>query len=155
MKIITPFIGKIESFSNEYRWLSNFDTVFIPVGKRIFTSVENAYQASKTIVEKEKDLFIDCSAKQAKFLGSPKNKSITFREDFTNEFRLKTMEELVCLKYSLSEYHKEKLIATNGIELIEGNWWGDQFFGVCRGKGENHLGKITMRVRDLLVLQKK
>lgn len=35
-------------------------------------------------------------------------------------------------------------------ELIEGNTWGDTFWGVCRGKGENNLGKILMRLRSEL-----
>ena len=45
------------------------------------------------------------------------------------------------------------LLATGGEELIEGNWWHDNFFGVCTcgpcdGKGKNNLGKILMRVRE-------
>ena len=34
------------------------------------------------------------------------------------------------------------------MELIEGNVWNDTFWGVCNGKGHNHLGKILMKVRD-------
>jgi hypothetical protein len=36
--------------------------------------------------------------------------------------------------------------------LVEGNRWGDQFWGVDlrTGLGENHLGKILMKVRDEL-----
>jgi ribA/ribD-fused uncharacterized protein len=40
------------------------------------------------------------------------------------------------------------LINTGDAELIEGNHWGDKFWGVCNGEGENHLGKILMQVRD-------
>lgn len=29
----------------------------------------------------------------------------------------------------------------------EGNTWGDKFWGVCDGEGENHLGKLLMEVR--------
>jgi predicted NAD-dependent protein-ADP-ribosyltransferase YbiA (DUF1768 family) len=42
------------------------------------------------------------------------------------------------------------LIDTGDQELIEGNWWGDVIWGVCNGKGENHLGKILMEVRKEL-----
>ena len=40
-------------------------------------------------------------------------------------------------------------------ELIEGNTWGDTFFGMIKdsqGKwtGENNLGKILMQIRDEL-----
>jgi predicted NAD-dependent protein-ADP-ribosyltransferase YbiA (DUF1768 family) len=36
------------------------------------------------------------------------------------------------------------------VELIEGNWWGDTYWGVCNGVGENHLGKLLMKIRDYL-----
>ena len=44
-------------------------------------------------------------------------------------------------------YLRRRLIATGDAELMEGNDWGDRFWGVCRGKGENRLGKILMKVR--------
>ena len=42
---------------------------------------------------------------------------------------------------------RSKLEETRGSELIEGNTWGDRFWGVSRGIGENHLGKILMEER--------
>ena len=38
----------------------------------------------------------------------------------------------------------EMLLQTGDEELVEGNKWGDRFWGVCKGKGENHLGKISI-----------
>jgi ribA/ribD-fused uncharacterized protein len=32
--------------------------------------------------------------------------------------------------------------------LIEGNTWGDRFWGMCNGHGLNHLGKLLMEIRD-------
>jgi N-glycosidase YbiA len=43
-----------------------------------------------------------------------------------------------------------RLIATGEAELIESNTWNDFFWGVCMGVGENHLGKLLMRVRKEL-----
>ena len=43
------------------------------------------------------------------------------------------------------------LIDTDGHELIEGNWWRDFYWGVCNGKGENHLGKLIMAIRTILL----
>jgi len=43
-----------------------------------------------------------------------------------------------------------KLIATGDEELVEGNTWGDTYWGVCRGVGQNKLGKILMNVRQEL-----
>jgi predicted NAD-dependent protein-ADP-ribosyltransferase YbiA (DUF1768 family) len=28
------------------------------------------------------------------------------------------------------------------------NYWNDKFWGICKGVGENHLGKILMQIRD-------
>ena len=45
---------------------------------------------------------------------------------------------------------REKLLATGDEELIEGNWWNDKFWGVCKGEGCNMLGLILMEVRDYI-----
>ena len=42
---------------------------------------------------------------------------------------------------------KELLIQTGQQALVEGNWWGDRFWGVCKGTGENHLGQLLMKIR--------
>ncbi len=42
------------------------------------------------------------------------------------------------------------LVATGDATLVEGNWWGDTFWGVCNGVGENHLGRLLMQVREEL-----
>jgi predicted NAD-dependent protein-ADP-ribosyltransferase YbiA (DUF1768 family) len=34
--------------------------------------------------------------------------------------------------------------------IEEGNWWNDTFWGVCRGKGHNNLGKLIMQIRGEL-----
>jgi hypothetical protein len=47
---------------------------------------------------------------------------------------------------------KQLLLATGDKELIEGNTWGDTFWGVCNGIGQNHLGKILMAKRTELKL---
>lgn len=35
--------------------------------------------------------------------------------------------------------------------LIEKNTWGDTYFGVCNGVGENNLGKDLMSIRYRLL----
>ena len=50
----------------------------------------------------------------------------------------------------LNEELKCKLIATDNEELIEFNVWNDIFYGVCKGRGENHLGKLLMKIREEL-----
>ena len=45
---------------------------------------------------------------------------------------------------------KAKLLATGDEHLEEGNTWGDRIWGTVNGKGQNHLGKTLMRVREEL-----
>ena len=42
---------------------------------------------------------------------------------------------------------RELLLKTGGAKLVEGNSWGDQFWGVCKDEGENWLGRILMDER--------
>ena len=60
------------------------------------------------------------------------------------------MKELVLQKFSTNAELKDFLLETGEAHLIEGNGWGDTFWGVSGGKGENHLGKILMEVRQEL-----
>jgi len=39
---------------------------------------------------------------------------------------------------------------TGKSELIEGNTWGDTFWGVSGVIGQNNLGKILMKIREEL-----
>ena len=50
---------------------------------------------------------------------------------------------------------RAKLLATGNTELIEGNTWGDTFWGaeLRTGRGQNMLGKLIMKVRAELQAQ--
>lgn len=62
------------------------------------------------------------------------------------------MYEVCMAKFTQNPDLLSKLLATGDAELIEGNTWGDRVWGVDihRGIGENHLGKILMRIRSEL-----
>ena len=57
------------------------------------------------------------------------------------------MRDCLRLKFEIPEL-REALLNTDNAKLIEGNWWGDKFWGICNGVGENNLGKLLMEVRD-------
>jgi len=137
---------KIENFS-QHRWLSNFYPAPVTFEAYTYASVEHAYQAAKTLDDGERELFRDAqtTASIAKKLG----KKVTVRADW-DMVRLGTMEDLVWQKFSTHPDLAEKLLSTGDAEIEEGNWWNDRFWGVCKGVGENNLGKILMRVRLIL-----
>ncbi len=43
---------------------------------------------------------------------------------------------------------RDALLDTGHAELIEGNTWGDVYWGVFGGRGRNQLGRTLMRIRD-------
>jgi hypothetical protein len=47
------------------------------------------------------------------------------------------------------------LLATVDADLVEGNTWNDEFWGVCNGSGENNLGRLLVKVREELFRQKQ
>ncbi|WVX87347.1 hypothetical protein EniLVp02_0008 [Vibrio phage EniLVp02] len=47
----------------------------------------------------------------------------------------------------------QMLVNTFPYTLIEGNNWGDTFWGVCDGKGLNYLGILLMNTRKNLMME--
>lgn len=132
----------ISSFSGPHRFLSNFWSVEVTLDGVVYHSVENAYQAAKTLDRNARSVLTYCTAGDAKRIG----KGFELRPDWEN-IKLAVMEDLLRQKFS-QEPHRSRLLETVGRELVEGNWWGDTFWGVCQGFGENHLGKLLMKIRD-------
>jgi N-glycosidase YbiA len=133
----------INSFSGPHRFLSNFYPSPIIYGSIIYPTVEHAYQAAKS-----SDMSI---RKQISLLNSPgkakrAGQNVTLRLDW-EEVKVEIMEDLIRIKFQNDDLYN-KLLATIGEELIEGNNWGDTFWGVCDSVGENNLGKILMKIRD-------
>ncbi len=139
----------INEFSGRYRWLSNFHTCSIVYDGVEYPSTENAYQAAKTIIKEERIQFEMITAGQSKRAGQ----KVTLRGDW-EAVKINIMKELTRLKYKKGIL-KKKLIATGKQEIVEGNYWGDTFWGVCKGKGDNRLGKILMKERKRLVKRMK
>lgn len=133
----------IDSFRDKYFFLSNFYHCWVVLDGEHYPSVEHAYQAAKTLDPTEREK-IKCAGSPgvAKRLG----RTVTHRSDW-KKIKVDIMLDLVRQKFTKSSDLVGKLLATGDQELVEGNTWGDRFWGVYRGRGENHLGKILMQVR--------
>lgn len=135
----------IEKFSGDCRWLSNFWPVLVELDGLNYPSVEHAYQAAKTLdVEKRKEIQLAVMPSMAKMLG----KKLKIRSDW-EQIKIDVMYGLLQQKFAVGIL-RTQLKLTGSQELIEGNHWNDTFWGVCKGKGENHLGKLLMKVRAQL-----
>jgi N-glycosidase YbiA len=133
-------------FFGEYRFLSNFHPSKVTYDGLDYSSVEHAYQAAKTLDPADR-----LSIREMQKCGEAKKfgQNVKLRPDW-EQIKLSVMEELVKQKFKHKSL-KEKLLATGDAYLEETNYWSDSYWGVCNGKGENHLGKILMKVRDELV----
>lgn len=133
----------IDSFTGKHRFLSNFYPARITYRGDTYSSVEHAYQAAKT-----DDFEARTKIRDAKTAGIAKRlgRHVKFRCDW-EMIKLAVMHELILQKFQDNVLRAE-LMETGDRPLIEGNWWNDYFWGICRGRGENHLGKILMKVRD-------
>ena len=131
----------------EHRWLSNMTYVDITYDGIRFLSTENFYQAMKYQDKIVRVNVATLKPHEAKaYSRANKMTSLVFEEK-----KLEIMEYAQKQKYS-KEPFKSKLLATGDVLLEEGNWWGDKFWGVDikTRQGENHLGKIIMKIRDQL-----
>ena len=136
----------IDSFQDEYRFLSNFYPCTIQFNGLVFQSVEAAYQSQKTVDIEIQKRFCSLNPMKAKRLG---RKTLIDRP-FWEQKKVAIMYTLIKQKFSCHEELKEMLLNTGNARLVEGNHWGDIFWGVCNGEGQNMLGKILMNVRDIL-----
>ncbi len=140
----------IDKFSGANEFLSNFYPHRIRYDGKWYASTEHAYQAAKTTdAEKRKPFQIrkgqkTVPANKAKKLG----RRLKLRPDWES-VKVKVMEDCLRAKFADPQL-KQKLLDTGTQELIEGNWWGDRFWGVCKGTGQNMLGKLLMELRDEL-----
>lgn len=140
----------ILEFQGEYRFLSNFWPAMVYLDDAWYSTVEHAYQAAKTLdLSSRVKIALCLGPGQAKRVGH----QVALRSDW-NKVRLTTMKGLINQKFE-NEEMKNLLLSTGTREIVEGNTWGDTFWGVCRGQGENNLGKIIMSVREEIRLQEK
>lgn len=143
----------ITSFRGTF--LSNFWPATVIYGNGTYPSVENAYVAAKigavpppegrapsTPLERAAVELLTCKPGDAKRIG--KRFPMVAGWD---SFKLDVMRTLLTQKFA-KEPLRSMLLATGEAGLVEGNTWGDRFWGVCRGEGENHLGKLLMGLRS-------
>lgn len=147
---MTP-VNPIIQFDGPTRWLSNFYEIPIKMGHVTFQSNEAAFQASKykamTGSDDEKRIYItslmQAKPQESKNLG----RKVSIDLDRWEAIKVRCMREVVKAKFDQHEDLRLKLIETGAALLVEGNHWGDVFWGRCNGRGMNVLGSILMEIR--------
>lgn len=136
--------GDILEFRGEYRWLSNFWPSEVVLDGVPYPTVEHAYQAAK-FPKTKRGPFTVGTPSDAKRLGRTLKPKSNWEK-----IKVDVMRSLIQQKFARGTKLSEMLKATKERKLVEGNYWGDLFWGVCRGKGENMLGKLLMDQRKFL-----
>jgi len=177
------FSGDILEFTGANRFLSNFYPCVFEYKGYFWPTSEHAFQAMKVFkgtgprfrydldsiwrfvfpnikkpVLVTEDLFM---YEFTRIPGPSKAKKagriVQKREDW-DTIRVNVMQEVVNAKFMPNTRMAVLLLRTGDALLEEGNWHGDDFWGVCfrKGTGQNHLGKCLMHRRaELHSLQSK
>lgn len=141
----------IQEFRGEYGFLSNFYPAKLMWDGWEWPSSEHAYQAAKT---KDPDARIDIHLAPTPGKAKELGKIVPRRNDW-EDVKLAYMTGIVFAKFNQNEDLCQRLLETGNAWLVEGNSWGDEFWGKClvKNQGENWLGRILMLVRSRLVLK--
>ncbi len=134
---------RIDRFRAEHAFLSNFHRHPFEWRAKTWTTAEAAYAAAKTRDEGERECIRAApSPAAAKRLG----RRVDLRSDWEH-VKDDVMRSILEAKFAVAEL-RDALLATGDAELLEGNTWGDVYWGVCGGRGRNQLGRTLMRIRD-------
>lgn len=134
----------IVEFLGDHWFLSNFYPSVVTLDGEVYTTVEHAYQAAKTLdINERKRIQEQLYPAAAKRIG----KTVNIRDDW-EQVKESVMRQLLEEKFAFGRPECIMLCNTGSRALIEGNTWGDTYWGVCRGRGLNRLGEILMSIRN-------
>lgn len=143
----------ILSFKGTHEFLSNFYPCRVVLAAELYPTLEHAFQATKTadVVERVEILSAQTPGK-AKRLG----RAVNLRPDW-EDVKVEVMRGLIEQKFGplLNPELVRALRLTGEALLVEGNYWHDNYWGVCfceqcLGVGENVLGRLLMVRRSFI-----
>ena len=119
-----------------------------------YPSVEHAYQAAKFLDPELRKPFENEYLKPGDAKKKARILKRFIRPDW-EDVNLGIMEDLVRQKFQAPDLRLQ-LLNTGDEELVEGNYWHDNFWGECTcdrcvdKPKTNHLGRILMKIRKEL-----
>lgn len=156
----------INKFDGEYRFLSNFYPCKIEHDGIIYNSVEAYYVAMKSDSSQVIDRINYTPTDFRKMITNIKSPGHV--KKIGQKIRIRPnwdSKKLEYMKWAVNEKFKDNtlknmLLSTGTMDIVEGNWWHDNFYGQCicekcANKGKNKLGKLLMEIRNELNGDKK
>jgi len=155
--------GVVSSFRGDYFFLSNYDQHGKFIWRnQVFTSGEQAFSYAKTFYPTDgnqaRAQLLGEAILEAKTPGEAKKLGRGAPLDlkvWDGGHKVWIMREIVHAKFAGVPEYAGKLVNTGAMMLVEGNDWGDKFWGRCLDKatgkmvGLNTLGVILMEERGL------
>lgn len=140
-------MSNVMTFSKKYAFLSASHSADFEWDGRIYHCIEAAFQSAKSLDPYDRRRISELKGVAAKREG----KELKLRRDW-DLIKDDVMEEIVLEKFIQHPKLRKKLIDTGDLELVNGNRLQETYWGVdeATGAGENKLGKILMKVRELL-----
>jgi len=135
--------SEILSFDGEFAFLSNFSPSLLEYEGLTYPTLEHAFQAAKSLDPARR---IEIAELPTPGLAKRAGRKVACRSDW-DAVRVEVMRELLRIKFAPGSPLAAQLLATGDRRLVEGNWWNDRFWGVCRGVGRNMLGELLMQIR--------
>lgn len=134
---------QITYFRDSHFFLSNYYELPLYFEGAWYPTAEHAFQAAKTTNEEMRTAIRKSnSPAKAKRMG----RNLTLRPRW-DSMRVEVMRTILRSKFK-DMVMRGMLMSTGDADLIEGNTWGDTFWGVCRGRGQNTLGQLLMEIRQ-------
>ena len=125
--------------------MSNFFPVAVVYEGQCYPTAEHAFQGAKTVDRAVRERIRALpTASAAKCSG----RSLVRRPDW-EQVKVTILRQILRQKFQHPVLCAQ-LLRTHPRPLVEVNAWGDHFWGVCHGTGENHLGRLLMVFRHEL-----
>lgn len=148
--------NRIDSFRGKFAFLSNFypvidrQTVGLPIAVLydgiLYPTSEHAFAAAKTLIP-EARAWVGAASTPGE--AKARGRQVPLRPSW-DDIRRGIMFAVCLDKFARNRHLGRALIATGNAELVEGNTWGDTYWGVCNGRGQNVLGSVLTDVRAVL-----
>lgn len=150
----------ITRFRGEYGFLSNFHLCPVEYRGKVFPSSENAYQWAKSkyiiaLIDLTPDFIPEYQRLLDRYMlnctpgESKRQMKEAILDPLFHEEKDAIMHDVVTAKFGQNPDLRKLLIDTGDAALIEGNDWGDKYWGQVDGVGKNRLGMILMNVRRI------
>ena len=144
--------GKITNFRDGFLFLSPFVKEPVIIDGKCFPTVIGAHYG--TLYPEHEGTFIELKTPSEVQAVAMNNGLCS-----DDEKAFENMRNVLRIRYREGK-SRERLISTEGLEIVQSNHnhenkWGSCWCKDCNGKGENHYGKILMEIRDEILKEQK